>query len=37
MNKPDYKNWIPKWMLYAYGAGALLSLILLIVFALALH
>ena len=37
MNKPDYKNWIPKWMLYAYGAGALLSLVLLVVFALALH
>ena len=37
MNKPDYKNWIPKWMLYAYGTGALLSLALLIVFALALH
>lgn len=37
MTKPDYKNWIPKWMLYAYGAGTLLSLVLLIVFALALH
>ena len=37
MNKPDYKNWIPKWMIYAYGTGALLSLVLLVVFALALH
>jgi len=37
MTKPDYKNWIPKWMIFAYGAGALLSLILLIVFALMLH
>ncbi|MBQ9227954.1 MAG: class I SAM-dependent methyltransferase [Eubacterium sp.] len=31
--KPDYKNWIPKWMLIAYPAGALLLLILMIVFA----
>ena len=37
MNKPNYKNWIPKWMLYAYGAGALLSFVLLVVFALVLH
>lgn len=37
MNKPDYKNWIPKWMFGAFTAGAVISLILLIVFALALH
>lgn len=36
-DKPDYKNWIPKWMFGAFTAGALISLILLIVFALALH
>lgn len=35
--KPDYKNWIPKWMLIAYSAGALLSLVLLVLFALLLH
>ena len=37
MNKVDYKNWIPKWMFGAFTAGALISLILVIVFALVLH
>ncbi len=37
MNKPDYKNWIPKWMITAGIIGVALSLILLVVFALALH
>ena len=35
--KPDYKNWIPKWMLTAGIIGVALSLILLAVFALVLH
>ncbi|MBR2589454.1 MAG: class I SAM-dependent methyltransferase [Clostridia bacterium] len=35
--KPDYKNWIPKWMLTAGIIGVVLSLILLVVFALVLH
>ena len=35
--KPDYKNWIPKWMLTAGIIGVALSLILLVVFALVLH
>ena len=30
--KPDYKNWIPKGMLYSLIAGTLLSLVLLLVF-----
>lgn len=30
--KPDYKNWIPKGMLYALIAGTAVSLLLLIVF-----
>lgn len=33
----DYKNWIPKWMFGAFTAGAVVSLILMIIFALALH
>ena len=37
MNKPDYKNWIPKWMITAGIIGIALSLILLIIFVLALH
>ena len=37
MNKPDYKNWIPKWMITAGITGVALSLILLIIFVLALH
>ena len=35
--KPDYKNWIPKWMLTAGIIGVALSLILLVLFALVLH
>lgn len=35
--KADYKNWIPKWMFAAYSAGAVISLILLIIFAVTLH
>jgi ubiquinone/menaquinone biosynthesis C-methylase UbiE len=35
--KPDYKNWIPKWMLTAGITGVVLSLVLLVVFALVLH
>ncbi|MBQ7740289.1 MAG: class I SAM-dependent methyltransferase [Eubacterium sp.] len=35
--KPDYKNWIPKWMFGAFTAGAVISLVLMIIFALALH
>ena len=35
--KPDYKNWIPKWMLTAGIIGVALSLVLLVVFALVLH
>ena len=30
--KPDYKNWIPKGMLYALIAGTALSLALFLVF-----
>ena len=30
--KPDYKNWIPKGMLYSLIAGTVLSLALLLVF-----
>ena len=30
--KPDYKNWIPKGMLYSLIAGTLLSLVPLLVF-----
>ena len=37
MNKPDYKNWIPKWMITSGIIGIALSLVLLIIFALALH
>lgn len=37
MDKPDYKNWIPKWMPIAFTAAALLALMLLIIFAFALH
>ncbi len=37
MNKPDYKNWIPKWMINAGIIGIALSLILLVIFALVLH
>ena len=37
MNKPDYKNWIPKWMFAAFTAGAIISLLLLIIFAVALN
>ena len=29
--KPDYKNWIPKGMLYSLIAGTLLSLVLLLI------
>ena len=29
--KPDYKNWIPKGMLYSSIAGTLLSLALLLI------
>ena len=29
--KPDYKNWIPKVMLYSLIAGTLLSLVLLLI------
>ncbi len=35
--KPDYKNWIPKGMVYGALAGTMVSLILLVVFALTLH
>lgn len=35
--KPDYKNWIPKWMLTAGIIGIALSLVLLAVFAFVLH
>lgn len=35
--KPDYKNWIPKWMITTGIIGVALSLILLVVFALVLH
>ena len=35
--KPDYKNWIPKWMLTAGIIGVAFSLILLVIFAFALH
>lgn len=35
--KPDYKNWIPKWMITTGIIGVVLSLILLMVFALVLH
>ena len=31
--KPDYKNWIPKGMLFSLIAGTMLSLALLLVFA----
>ena len=37
MNKPDYKNWIPKWMFVAFSAGMALSAVLSAVFASALH
>ena len=37
MNKPDYKNWIPKWMFATFSAGAVISLLLLIIFAIALN
>ena len=37
MNKPDYKNWIPKWMIMAGMIGVALSLILLVIFALVLN
>ena len=30
--KPDYKNWIPKGMLYSLIAGTVLSLALLLIF-----
>ena len=30
--KPDYKNWIPKGMLFSLIAGTMLSLALLLVF-----
>ena len=30
--KPDYKNWIPKGMLFSLIAGTVLSLVLLLVF-----
>ena len=30
--KPDYKNWIPKGMLFSLIAGTVLSLALLLVF-----
>ena len=30
--KPDYKNWIPKGMLYSLIAGTVLSFVLLLVF-----
>ena len=30
--KPDYKNWIPKGMLYSLIAGTVLSFALLLVF-----
>ncbi len=32
MKKPDYKNWIPKGMLYLLIAGTVLSLALLLIF-----
>ena len=35
--KPDYKNWIPKWMITTGIIGVALSLILLVVFALVLQ
>lgn len=34
--KPDYKNWVPKGMIYGFFGGALAALALLIVFAAAL-
>jgi len=37
MNRPNYKNWIPKWMITAGIIGVALSLILLVIFALTLH
>ncbi len=37
MSKPDYKNWIPKWMITAGITGVAISLVLLAVFALVLN
>ncbi len=37
MNKPDYKNWIPKWMITAGIIGIILSLVLLLIFVFVLH
>ena len=37
MNKPDYKNWIPKWMITAGIIGSALSLVLLLLFTFVLH
>ena len=37
MNKPDYKNWIPKWMIFAGVIGTVISLILFVIFLLTFH
>ena len=34
--RPDYKNWVPKGMLYGFGGGAIAAAVLMAVFAVAL-
>ena len=36
MSRPDYRNWIPKWMITAGIIGIVLSLILLLTYAIIL-
>ncbi|MBQ9551554.1 MAG: class I SAM-dependent methyltransferase [Clostridia bacterium] len=37
MNQPDYKNWIPKWMICSGAVGTAVSVILLLIFIITLR